>query len=184
MHGGAIGFTSAAGLGSTFSFYVKSRMSRKPARLESAKTVDLSIRTQTSVVSNHSTRDGADAPLRADLETTNVPNSELHILVVEDNLVNQRVLAKQLRKLGMHVAVANHGGEALDYLRKTRFCREVHELASASNTLSLILLDWEMPVMVRLLSPPSHPHCLAEVQFVNIHEGRVNLRPQYPRVPA
>jgi CheY-like chemotaxis protein len=163
MHGGAIGFSSTPGLGSSFSFYVKSRMSCQPPRLDSAKAVDLSIRTQASVVSSHSTRDDSDAPLRANLETA-VPNSELHILVVEDNLVNQRVLAKQLRKLGMHVAVANHGGEALEYLRSTSFCREMP--APASNTLSLILLDWEMPVMVRsssLSPPPTHSFFLLPV---------------------
>jgi hypothetical protein len=43
----------------------------------------------------------------------------MHVLVVEDNLVNQRVLAKQLRNLGCVVHVANHGREAIDFLEKT-----------------------------------------------------------------
>jgi CheY-like chemotaxis protein len=47
-------------------------------------------------------------------------NSLIKVLIVEDNLVNQRVLAKQLKNIGMNVAVANHGVEALDYIRKTR----------------------------------------------------------------
>jgi CheY-like chemotaxis protein len=43
----------------------------------------------------------------------------------------------------MHVAVANHGGEALEYLRSTVYCTE----GDSANALTLILMDWEMPVM-------------------------------------
>ena len=58
--------------------------------------------------------------------------------------MNQKVLAKQLRQLDMHVAVANNGVEALDYLCTTKF----HSKNTQSgNDLSLILMDWEMPVM-------------------------------------
>lgn len=41
-----------------------------------------------------------------------------HILVVEDNLVNQKVLVKQLRMHRYSTTVANHGQEALDILLK------------------------------------------------------------------
>jgi CheY-like chemotaxis protein len=47
----------------------------------------------------------------------------LHILIVEDNIVNQKVLAKQLRKLGCVVSVANHGMECLEFLRGTKWWR-------------------------------------------------------------
>jgi CheY-like chemotaxis protein len=47
----------------------------------------------------------------------------LHILIVEDNIVNQRVLAMQLRKLGCVVSVANHGLECLKFLARTRWWR-------------------------------------------------------------
>lgn len=58
---------------------------------------------------------------------------DLPILVVEDNLVNQRVIVKILEKLGFTSSVANHGQEALDILKQHRF--------------SLILMDLQMPVM-------------------------------------
>jgi hypothetical protein len=45
----------------------------------------------------------------------------LHVLVVEDNPVNQKVVSKQLKKEGFKVSVANHGREALDFLMKTDF---------------------------------------------------------------
>lgn len=61
-----------------------------------------------------------------------------------DNLVNQRVLAQQLRKTGAIVDVANHGVEALTHVESTK-----HWTASPANEkeLSVILMDWEMPVM-------------------------------------
>lgn len=47
--------------------------------------------------------------------------TDWHVLIVEDNIVNQRVLAAQIKKLGCTVHVANHGGEALDLLKQTRY---------------------------------------------------------------
>jgi CheY-like chemotaxis protein len=93
----------------------------------------------------------------------------LHVLVVEDNLVNQRVLAKQLRNMGCIVSVANHGREALAFLKRTTYWNRNVPASyptsrrTSSNTsctepppesdaeipleLSLVLMDWEMPVM-------------------------------------
>ncbi len=65
------------------------------------------------------------------------------VLIVEDNLVNQRVLQKQLTNLGCTVHVVNHGGEALDRLRETRFWRGKTDAAE----LCVVLMDLEMPVM-------------------------------------
>ncbi|KAI4632109.1 uncharacterized protein J4E87_001580 [Alternaria ethzedia] len=89
--------------------------------------------------------------------TKSIPDT-LHVLVVEDNLINQRVLAKQLRNLGCVVSVANHGQEALDFLPKTSLWK--HDQATGDAIaqealhngelpieLSLILMDWEMPIM-------------------------------------
>ncbi|CAK3992061.1 Transcription factor SKN7 [Lecanosticta acicola] len=65
---------------------------------------------------------------------------ELHVLIVEDNLINQKVLSQQLRRAGCTVYVANHGVECLEFLEKSHFC-------TAETPLSLILLDLEMPTM-------------------------------------
>ncbi|CBY01147.1 similar to aerobic respiration control sensor protein arcB [Plenodomus lingam JN3] len=150
MHGGAIGFASTKGVGSTFSFYIKGRKIRLRSPTGERNTaVDMSLRTQSTILDNSRTRNAKDEPSHPQTPTAHttttpqVPAQALHILVVEDNLVNQRVLAKQLRNLGMHVTVANHGAEALAHLRTTRYCADD---TSAAN-LSLILMDWEMPVM-------------------------------------
>jgi CheY-like chemotaxis protein len=143
MHGGAIGFASKAGVGSTFSFYVKSRKSRIPPqnRRKDEVALNVSVRAQETALSGRSRNDKDE--FSSIVPGKDVPTKDLYILIVEDNLVNQRVLAKQLRNTGMQVAVANHGGEALEYLRTTNYC-----VADGSGKpLSLILMDWEMPVM-------------------------------------
>ncbi|MDX2151890.1 MAG: ATP-binding protein [Bryobacteraceae bacterium] len=53
------------------------------------------------------------------------------VLLVEDNLVNQRVAAGLLKKLGIDVDVANNGVEALDALSRVRY--------------RLVLMDCQMP---------------------------------------
>ncbi|KAF1954573.1 hypothetical protein CC80DRAFT_475815 [Byssothecium circinans] len=146
MHGGAIGFASQAKVGSTFSFYVKCRKSVSSSQNvdAAANAANISIRTTVSTLSNRA-RDRKDSLpiLGRQLSEDRSAASKLNVLIVEDNLVNQRVLSKQLRNHGMNVAVANHGGEALDYLRTTDYVVS----DSTATSLSLILMDWEMPVM-------------------------------------
>jgi signal transduction histidine kinase/CheY-like chemotaxis protein/ligand-binding sensor domain-containing protein len=57
----------------------------------------------------------------------------LHILLVEDNLVNQALAVRLIQKQGHNVEVANHGREALAMVENSRF--------------DLILMDIEMPEM-------------------------------------
>jgi len=67
----------------------------------------------------------------------NTVQEHLHVLVVEDNLVNQRVLQRQLTLKGFLVTVANNGLEALTILQDPR---------PSQAPISLILADIEMPV--------------------------------------
>ncbi|MBA3886269.1 MAG: response regulator [Acidobacteria bacterium] len=59
--------------------------------------------------------------------------SPVHVLLVEDNVVNQRVAAGLLARRGHHVTIANHGGEALALLER--------------GTFDVVLMDLQMPVM-------------------------------------
>jgi hypothetical protein len=144
MHGGAIGFASQPGVGSTFAFYIKGRKSTVPTHHGGANTatVGLNIRNQVSALPNQPRHNEGEQPPGKPARTE-IPATDIHILIVEDNLVNQRVLAKQLRNLGMKVAVANHGGEALEHLNTTTYCATD---TTSANKLSLVLMDWEMPV--------------------------------------
>jgi PAS domain S-box-containing protein len=60
-------------------------------------------------------------------------NSNLRILLAEDNPVNQKVALKMLEKLGYKADIANNGLEVLAHLYK--------------NTYDLILMDVQMPEM-------------------------------------
>ncbi|MDQ1315891.1 MAG: hypothetical protein QG662_2000, partial [Pseudomonadota bacterium] len=56
-----------------------------------------------------------------------------HILLVEDHPVNQKVLAHQLREMGLQYSIASSGKEALDAL--------------SADDFDLVLMDWQMPEM-------------------------------------
>ena len=142
LQGGEIGVSSKAGEGSTFAFYVKARRSATPTDLKDQLPVAGIRRIALGKYPTISAPSTA-APQAPTLERPRV-EEPLTILIVEDNLVNQRVLQKQLRNLGCIVHVANHGGECLDRLRDSTFWigHESHGL-----DLSVILMDLEMPVM-------------------------------------
>jgi PAS domain S-box-containing protein len=71
------------------------------------------------------------APSNSSPPAASVP--PLHILLAEDNVVNQKVAASLLQKQGHAVEVARNGAEALAALTRERF--------------DLILMDLQMPVM-------------------------------------
>ncbi|KAL8292793.1 hypothetical protein RQP46_001405 [Phenoliferia psychrophenolica] len=66
------------------------------------------------------------------------PGKALHILVVEDNEINQKVLKRQLTNRHYAVTVAGNGKEALDILQSS---------AKEGMRFDAILMDLEMPIM-------------------------------------
>ena len=155
LQAGEIGVSSESGIGSTFAFYIKVRRSNPPDG--AADYLPSEHPRKTSIPKRPQARAGASGssakeetsprsdsvPFKAAEPITDLSN--LKILIVEDNLVNQRVLQKQLKNLGCAVAVANHGGEALAYLQTTRFWKGKSQ--SEGVELSIVLMDLEMPVM-------------------------------------
>lgn len=146
LQGGEIGVSSENGKGSTFAFYIKARKSHGPAEAVDHVSPAGAIR-------KHSLPRSLKQPniIRPSISneqlsvaTTPRPLEQFRILIVEDNLVNQRVLSKQLRAQGCVVTVANHGGECIEELKQTRFWTG-HE--TNGTELNIILMDLEMPVM-------------------------------------
>ncbi|OAA44548.1 ethylene receptor [Beauveria brongniartii RCEF 3172] len=147
MQGGQIGVTSAAGQGSKFSFYIQSRQcadASEPFEPLSCFTLSRQCRLPT----------GPEAAAQAECAANNrqaaskhqgVPKGPRHdVLIVEDNIVNQKVLQRQLVNCGNKTFVANHGQEALETLQKSRFWTGNE---SDGVDISVILMDLEMPVM-------------------------------------
>lgn len=100
---GTIGVTSAVGQGSTFWFVLPATPAEQQPTANSARIAS----TDTKVTG--------------------------HILLVEDNMVNQQVALAHLRRMGLEVTVANNGHEALQQC--------------SDNTFQLILMDCHMPEM-------------------------------------
>lgn len=76
--------------------------------------------------------------------------ARLNILIVEDNLVNQKVLRKQLEKFHWNISVAGNGQEALDWLKNSVYWHSEKEDGSTQepkHELDIILMDIEMPIM-------------------------------------
>ncbi|KAI8819085.1 CheY-like superfamily [Fimicolochytrium jonesii] len=59
--------------------------------------------------------------------------SDVHVLVVEDNFVNQQIAKKMLHKLGIEADVADDGKQALDRLENKAY--------------DMIFMDCDMPIM-------------------------------------
>ncbi|QRW17341.1 response regulator receiver [Rhizoctonia solani] len=96
---------------------------------------------KTSYKSGGSTK-SASRPLP---ETPNIHrNRPLHILITEDNKINQNVLARQMKRAGFTVVLASNGLEAIQAIDKA-------DLQSNSEiraeTFDVVLMDLEMPVL-------------------------------------
>ncbi|CAD0039078.1 unnamed protein product [Aureobasidium pullulans] len=95
LQGGNIGFISETDQGTTFAFSIHALRDEAPDVLT----------TRTSTISPFKRAAASDS---------------LSMLLVEDNHVNQVVLAKQLRRAGYTVFTADDGQEAFDFVRSSR----------------------------------------------------------------
>ncbi|OAA61551.1 ethylene receptor [Cordyceps fumosorosea ARSEF 2679] len=159
MQGGQIGVTSTAGQGSKFSFYIQSRQCADASEpFESLSCFSLSR--QCRLVAGPEAGGQAECATHGQLAgggarkpPSSTPaggggssssSAQHDVLIVEDNIVNQKVLQRQLVNRGHTTFVANHGQEALETLRRSRFWRGRERDGVA---ISVVLLDLEMPVM-------------------------------------
>jgi CheY-like chemotaxis protein len=134
LHGGQIGVSSEAGVGSTFGFFLQCQRIPSGSSRSSTSRQELA----TSVIEV--------APDLHPAESNVTPvskNTSFNILLAEDNLVNQRVVSKQLTKAGCIITTADNGLYVLEHLAKTRF----HTASTDKLPLDIILMDWEMPEM-------------------------------------
>ena len=166
-HGGEIGIASQKGAGATFMVYIKTKRatpeSRPSSKADLASHFDRAQQQQPHPTSPGQNLKAHDSPT----SKTKPPSSsnKLQILLAEDNLVNQKFMARGLERNDYTVHVANHGQEVMDILKQTRFWNEgMPSLPLNANTnaitdptpqhptppplhIDLILMDWEMPIM-------------------------------------
>lgn len=138
---------SEAGEGSTFAFYIKGR--RAVADVNTNDAQRKSIPEAASASSRNQQAELSKGANQSANTTTSKETGEgevfkRHIvLLVEDNLVNQKVLSKQLRRAGCTVYVANHGQEALEVLQRTKLWKG----SCSEDDIDIVLMDLEMPIM-------------------------------------
>ncbi|QIW97479.1 hypothetical protein AMS68_002997 [Peltaster fructicola] len=129
LQGGEIGVASEAGKGSTFAFYIAARRSNPPQEGDPASAMMQRYAAGTKAQNGQTPA------------ATTAKDFVRRVLIVEDNLVNQKVLQKQLKNLGTEVHVANHGGEALEKIKQSTYWAEGGKLE-----LGVVLMDQEMPM--------------------------------------
>ena len=108
LQGGGIGFTSEAGCGSTFAFFVKAHQTRAPETF--------------NFLTPSCSPDGSVGPQH---------QAQVNLLLVEDNLVNQKVLRKQLERQGYKVHTADNGQEAFDFIKSSQHWMSLGEIEAA-----------------------------------------------------
>ena len=127
------------GIGSSFYFYIKV----EEPTIDSRKDVATGRRVVTTIRpgSTMSQTNGNAAG------QTSSGNRATRVLIVEDNLVNQKVLKRQLERLGYITSVANHGLEALDVIYSSDSWKGGPHPSDTRTPLHVILMDIEMPTM-------------------------------------
>ena len=113
MMGGEMGLTSQLDIGTTFWFTIKLRRAEAPSAVDT---------------SGLQMEEGTKRLVAGELHFKNV-----HVMVAEDNPVDQELAASMLKMFGCKVTVASNGEEVL---KKT-----------GSDSFDLILMDCEMPEM-------------------------------------
>ncbi|MGR5129026.1 ATP-binding protein [Photobacterium swingsii] len=101
--------------------------SRLDALIKSAKAYDARL--------SHSELDEGGELATATAKPISSSEHNGMVLIVEDNVVNQKVVSINLKKLGYHYEIANNGAEAVEIFKQQH------------QKVSLILMDCMMPIM-------------------------------------
>ena len=171
LQGGEIGMVSREYQGSTFAFYIQTRRATATKRSQQSPSDMPNLPDAVSAISLlHATSEVPSSNKSHGLSATTFQDkskaeSYPSVLIVEDNLVNQKVLRKQLERLRYRVSVAGHGLEALQILQTTNLWLDPKASSDSANApimptslhsaqadtsagnIDIVLMDIEMPVM-------------------------------------
>ena len=74
------------------------------------------------------------------METNSTQDGNPQVLIVDDNLVNQKLSAKFLQKLGCEVSIVDNGKKAVEEVK--------------GKTFDIVFMDCQMPIMDGYARPP------------------------------
>jgi CheY-like chemotaxis protein/HPt (histidine-containing phosphotransfer) domain-containing protein len=100
-------------------------------------TIELALSPEQSLLPDAIPRDGLSSesqvisPDRSSVQSPEIPQTELAILVAEDNSMNQQVMRLLLTRLGYGVTIVDNGRHAIEALQKSIF--------------DVVLMDIQMP---------------------------------------
>ncbi|CAE7175104.1 unnamed protein product [Rhizoctonia solani] len=146
LMGGRIEVVSEPGQGATFRFFI--RATAPGSVISGPSVVGPRLKRSSSVQSKASRASRTSKTSKASGGSGKRPLPEtpnqgykqsLHVLITEDNKINQTVLARQMKRAGFTFTLASNGLEALQALEKT----ETH----GGKRFDVILMDLEMPVL-------------------------------------
>lgn len=153
LHGGRIGLSSHAGFGSTFEFYVKVRRDQTLEIPISPITKPLSdVELEHRIITSPAMQQADPMQLASKISPKAYARSSrpsrINVLIVEDNLINQRLLRKLIAKHGYDTAITNNGEEALAFMGSSTW-NPVHAKSPDDGipTIDIVLCDIEMPIM-------------------------------------
>ncbi|KAF3938045.1 hypothetical protein ABW19_dt0201566 [Dactylella cylindrospora] len=157
LQAGEIGVQSEAGKGCVFSFYIKTRRSvrpevevpQAPVLRSSSSARGRGMGSSSPSILSPVLEHGGFGTIRGSSVTQPVRRLEKQkldykVLIVEDNLVNQKLLRRALESAGCTTYVANHGAEALEKIKKSEYWKDA---GADARELTVVLMDVEMPVM-------------------------------------
>jgi signal transduction histidine kinase len=135
LMGGEIWVESKPGSGSSFNFTVKLPVHYGSLRAVEAPDQSGSMGIAEAAPSDiQKTKIGEPkAIVIEDMENTALGNCALSILLVEDDLINRKMAANMLKKMGACVTTADNGADALKKMEKCQF--------------DIVFMDVQMPVM-------------------------------------
>lgn len=113
----------------------------KPMNQERVFEMIVSMYSDTSLIYGEKSKESAKIYENPIYETRGVSRERFkdfsgkNILIVEDNIINQKVLTNLLHLSGMHISIANNGQEAVDLVKEGK------------STFDIVLMDINMPIM-------------------------------------
>lgn len=160
IQGGRLSATSRETAGSTFTFFIKTYRYHSPDRLSHAATAaNLEL-----VLRDFCAKDHTIIKPRYPWPPF-IPEKEA-ILVVDDNMINRRILTKQLEKNRYVVHTAANGEEALELLSK---CNTRKSKGRAGTQIALVWLDGDV------CSFTSEVNSMLTSWFTDASHGRPNM---------